>query len=338
MSSDFGYVNARVRGMASRLLGPEAYASALAADDFRGFVTVLSQSPYGPAYEEAQARASGLPAVDRALAGDFHATTRSMLSFADGAPRAMIAALLRRYDLEDLKTVARAHHAGRRPEDLGEAITGAGDLRPATLDALVAAADLPAAAQVLSVTKHPLSAPFAKAARGYANDGELLTFEVAMDQAYFAGLLQQANAAGTPATFRAHVRREIDAANLRTALKIHGREVDPAPLFVDGGRELSRDDFVQLATSGLEGIDGVVGSGTFPGVAAASDLASAERAVRSALDDAARRAALRDPLGIGVAIRYLRDKEAEGAKLRLLARGAYYQVPRESLEKELGRA
>ncbi|MDZ7707267.1 MAG: V-type ATPase subunit [Trueperaceae bacterium] len=337
MSSDFGYVNARVRGMASRLLGPETYQAALAAEDFRGFTAVLGQSPYAHALEEAQAQGDGLKAVDRALADDFHATTKSMLAFTDGAPRRMIAALLRRYDLEDLKTVARAHHAGRDPSEMGEALTGAGELRPATIESLVAAPDLPTAGQALSVTKHPLAHAFVRAARRYANDGDLLAFELALDHATFRLLSETGEAGGTSDTFRRHVEREIDAANLRTALKVAGRDIDADTLFVEGGREVKRDTFLQLAEAGLSGLS-ALGSGTFAPVAQAEDLAGAERAIRTALDEAARRAALRDPLGIGVVIRYLRDKESEAAKLRLLARGAYYHVPRNDLEKELGHA
>ncbi len=45
-----------------------------------------------------------------------------------------------------------------------------------------------------------------------------------------------------------------------------------------------------------------------------------------------------DALNIGLAANYLRLKEAEVAKLRLLARGKYYGVAREVLAKELGDA
>jgi V/A-type H+-transporting ATPase subunit C len=337
MSSDFGYVNARVRGMASRLLGRETFQAALDAEDFRAFTALLDQTPYASDLDEARASDVGLRVVDRALARSFHATTRSMLAFSDGMPHDVIAALLRRYDLEDLKTVARAQHAGRDPSDLGHALTGAGELRPATLDALASAADLPAAAQRLSVAGHPLAPAFAKAARAYAGDGDLLAFEVALDRAYFASLAEFAARSGVQEKFRDHVRREIDAANLRTALKIAGRSMDAQVLFLPGGAEVGRDLFLQLAEAGVDGL-GQVGSGTFSAVARASDLAGAERAIRAALDEAARKAAIGDPLGVGIVIRYLRAKESEAAKLRLLARGAYYGVPRAEIEKELGHA
>jgi len=56
--------------------------------------------------------------------------------------------------------------------------------------------------------------------------------------------------------------------------------------------------------------------------------------VRAVLDRSAKRLAA-DPLGIGVVVDFLRRKEAEAAKVRLLARGKYYGVPRAALEKEL---
>jgi V/A-type H+/Na+-transporting ATPase subunit C len=45
-----------------------------------------------------------------------------------------------------------------------------------------------------------------------------------------------------------------------------------------------------------------------------------------------------DPLDIGVVANFLRLKEAETAKLRLLGRGKFYNVPRDRLAKELGNA
>jgi len=340
MSNDFGYVNARVRGMSSKLLGADVFDAALAAPDFDAFTSLLSSSPYASALDEARSDTPGLRAVDRALASSLRATTRSMLAFSDGTPRMMIAALLRRNDLEDLKTIARALHAGRADAleggiDAG-ALGGLGELRPSVLEAMADAADLPSAAQRLAVSKHPLSPAFTRAARAYASDGDLLAFEVALDRAAFAELSREAQRLGSD-LFIAYVRREIDAANLRTALKLEGRPDDAEALFVPGGREVSQTLYGQIVEAGIDGLS-KLGGGTFASVAQAADASEAERAIRAALDAAAKRAALRDPLGIGVVIRYLRAREAEAAKLRLLARGAYYRVPRADLERELGHA
>ena len=78
-----------------------------------------------------------------------------------------------------------------------------------------------------------------------------------------------------------------------------------------------------------------VAATSFAGVADTESLSEAERVIRSALDTSARRVAYRDPLHIGVVLAFLRNKEAETARLRLLARGKFYDVPRDQLEKEL---
>jgi len=340
MSSDFGYVNARVRGMSSNLLGPDVFAAALDAEDFDAFAGMLLSSPYAAAFDAARSQTSGLQAVDRALATSLRASTRSMLAFSDGAPRDLIAALLRRNDLEDLKTVARSIHAGRTETPAsGQAervLGGMGELRASTLEALADAQDLPSAAQALSLAKHPLAPAFTRAARKYASDGDLLAFEVALDRAAFADLSASAARSGSD-IFVEHVQREIDAANLRTALKLSGRDQDVSSLFLAGGRQVKRDLFDQVVEAGVSGL-ARLSAGPFADVARAEDLADAERLIRQALDAAAKRAALRDPLGVGVVIRYLRERETEAAKLRLLARGAYYRVPRAEMEKELGHA
>jgi len=72
-------------------------------------------------------------------------------------------------------------------------------------------------------------------------------------------------------------------------------------------------------------------------VADTASLAEAEAVIRSVLDEDARKLA-RDPLGIGVVLDFLRRKEQEAARLRLLARGKYYGVPKDAIVKELGDA
>lgn len=334
MSSDFGYINARVRGMSAKLLEPEFYTQALGDSDFKAFVGSFSQTAYGQALEEAQGATSGLDVVDRALARNFFSTTRSILSFSDGDPHRLIALILRRYDLANLKTIARAKHAGKSAEEVEDALMPAGELKPALLETLAAAADLPAVAQALAITHHPLSRPFARAARQYASDGDLYALELALDRTYFDTLFESLDELEPPHEFVRHMQREVDATNLRTALKLRGRGVDPEEFFIKGGREVPRSTFEAVLASSDGGMSELA-STSFGAVADTDTLADAERAIRQVLDKSARRVAFREPLHVGVVLAFLRDKEAETARLRLLARGKFYAVPRDLLEKEL---
>src|SRR5690606_22439386 len=117
MSSEYGYINARVRGMKAKLLGAPFYQAALDGTDFRAFTSALAQTPYMRDLEEAQAKQEGLTAVDRAVARNVYRTARSMLSFADGTPPAHFGMVLLRYDTDIEAACVRGKYTGRVTQD-----------------------------------------------------------------------------------------------------------------------------------------------------------------------------------------------------------------------------
>ena len=134
-----------------------------------------------------------------------------------------------------------------------------------------------------------------------------------------------------------YLRREVDATNLRTALKLRGTDANADDLFISGGKEVSRATFDTILTDTSQGALQNLSGTSFAEVAETDSLSEAEEVIRSVLNANAKRLAS-DPLDIGVVVNYLRLKEEESAKLRLLARGKYYGVPRDTLSKELGDA
>jgi V/A-type H+-transporting ATPase subunit C len=241
-----------------------------------------------------------------------------------------------RYDLANVKAIARGKHAGKELDDIRGSLFPAGEFKPVLLEEAAAAADMAAAAQVLAFAHSPIGGAFLKAARRYQSDHDLYSLELALDKAYYTAVVERAKDAGAPADFMRHLQREIDATNLLTALKLRGRGIDHE-LFVPGGKEISRAQFdaIMLDTEGgaLQGLAG----GSFAGVVGTTDLSAAEAVIRGVLDGSAKRLAA-DPLDIGVVVDFLRRKEAEAAKIRLLARGKFYGVPRATLERELPHA
>lgn len=338
MSADFGYINARVRGLKSRLLGPEFYTQALGDSDFAAFVTTLAQTDYMSDLEEAQAQADGLEAVDRALARNFWRITRSILNFTDGWPHELVAMLLMKYDVANVKAAVRARHAGRSAEDAADALLPAGQLKPAILEQLTQASDVAGIAQVFSATGHPLSEDVRAAGRIYQDDpdGDLFGFELALDRAYVRRLLELAEELPLPKEFADWLRLQADGTNLLTALKLRGRELPAFDLFIDSGKgaSVNRSTFDALIAS-EDGDLSAISGGPFDGLSGADSLSVADAMVRSVIDERVRKLAAVDPLGPFVVPDYLRRKEREVARLRLLARGKFYSVPRERLEMEL---
>jgi V/A-type H+/Na+-transporting ATPase subunit C len=338
MSSDYGYINARVRGMKSKLLAPEFYNEALDATDFRAFMSTLGQSSYGREVEEAQARFEGLKVLDTALARNFYQTARSIATFSDGQAGQLVRLLLLRYDLGNIKTIARAKHAGRSPEDIQASLFPAGELKPAVLDNVAAAPDMAAVAQALLATPTPLRGAFARAAANYQSDKDLYKLELELDRAYYGILLDELKDAKADSDFVRYIKREIDATNLRTALKLRSAgSATSDEVYVSGGKEISRALFDSIVNDRSSGsLQGLVTT-SFAAVAETTSLSQAEDVVRSVLSGNAKRLSS-DPLDIGVVANFLRMKETETAKLRLLGRGKFYNVPRQRLEQELGNA
>lgn len=338
MSSDYGYINARIRGMKSKLLGPEFYNEALASSDFRAFLSTLGQSTYGRDLEESQSRYEGLKALDAALARNFYQTTRSISNFSDGQAGELIAILLLRYDLANIKAIARAKHAGRSVEDIQASLFPAGELKPAVLDTVAAASDMAGVAQALLTTSTPLRSAFARAVTVYQTDRDLYRLELALDRAFYKVMLEALEKANADSDFMRYIKREIDATNLRTALKLRSAGSSALDeLFIPGGKEIGRTLFETIVSDrSSTGVQGLGNTG-FAAVGEASSLSQAENSIRSILAAHAKRLAA-DPLDIGVVTNFLRMKEMETAKLRLLGRGKFYNVPRQRLEQELGNA
>ncbi|MDF1522526.1 MAG: V-type ATPase subunit [Trueperaceae bacterium] len=339
MPAAYGYLNARVRGLRAKLLPPGFMAEQLDAAGFAGFTSALSQTAYGRDLDEAQATGErdGLATVDAAIARGFVRTTRALLDYADGAPRDLIALLLRRYDLANLKAVVRARHAGRGADEVMNAVLPAGDLSERTLRGMAEATDLAAAGQVLALSGHPLAEAFRKGVAGYlADGGDLLAFEVGLDRAFYARWSADAARLPAPEAFRAYVAAEVDATNVRTALKLRGRALDVTRFFVPGGRMVAASTFLELATQPI-GTPLPALRGPFAALADASGMSEVDERLRGVLDQQARRLG-HDPLDIGLVVDYLRRKEQEAARLRLIARGTFYGVPRAALAKELGDA
>ena len=337
MSTDYGYINSRVRGLKSKLLGPEFFNEALGASSFQAFMSTLSQSSYTRELEEAQARYDGLRALDAALARNFYETMQSILNFSDGEPHDLIVLLLLRYDLYNIKAIARAKHAGREVEEVQEVFFPAGQLKPAVLETVAGTADMAAAAQALLATPTPLKRAFSRAAQAYQSDGDLYDLELSLDRAYYRVVFDLLDQTTAPKDFVRYLRREVDATNLRTALKLRGVDADAESLYISGGKEVSRATFDAILNDTSQGALQNLSSTSFSEVAETETLSEAEEVIRRVMNENAKRLA-QDPLSIGVVVNYLRMKEEESAKLRLLARGKYYGVPRDALSKELGDA
>ncbi len=340
---DFPYINARVRAMHGRLLDAAPLDDLVGAPTMGALLQALSSTPYAGDLGEALVRFEGLRAVDEALARNLQRTTRKILRFADGRPRALIEAILLRWDLANLRVIVRGKHGGRPADEVGSALLPAGLLGEAVLREMASAQDLAGVAGILEAVGHPFAQVLAQVAAAQAKKTDLLGSELMLDRAYIERGMRFARGSDAgAAALRQVLCAEVDAANAKTAFRMGlAGELDEETrlrFFVPGGALILSDLFLALSEPRTRSSawQKLRMSG-FP----VRDLPQTPVEFERAMDLATARAmAARfrgDPLGLDVVVGYLAKKTAEVANLRLAARGVFLGLPREAVRQEMMR-
>lgn len=338
---DFPYINARVRAMRSRLLPAAQLEELLGTATLDAFLQGLATTPYGPDLQEALTRSGGLRAVDEALAHNLRKATRAILGFADGGARTLIEVLLLRWDLANLRVIARGKHAGRPAEEIVAALLPAGTLGDVVLKEMAGYPDLTALAGTLETLDHPLAAAMARGVAAYAATRDLMALELHLDRGYAGyGLECTRGRAEDLTTLRGILQTEIDVANVKTALKLAGAGSLPTArrlaFYIAGGAVVTQPLFLGLSSPQTRApawerlrVHG------FPVKALPTDLVPFERELDLYIARKLRARYLGDPLGLDIVIGYLAMKSAEVANLRLIARGKVLGLPREAVRREM---
>jgi len=327
MADDYGYINARIKMMRTQLLGDRALEAALGAQSYPEFLRLLSESELSGDLAAATAQGAGLPELDQGLSKNFFENVEKVYRLADGDAKTEIGVLLQKWDLVNLKSIARGLTSGRSGEQLSASLIPGGTIPMTTLQTALQGGDLSAAATALTLTGHPLAPAFREGVSAYSASNKLIDLEIALDQAYYRYALRVSR----NTALRRYLSQEVDVTNALTSRSLRGVGANPA-LYVEGGRNIDAGTFARLTEGDPSG------AGEMAPILEAAGPAEAERAARDVLDNAARNAAAGDPLGVGVAIDYLRRKEQEIAKLRLIGRGKFYNVPNEQIRQEVAQA
>ena len=323
MADDFGYLGARVRSRRGELL-PESFFGEALAVGFADLLRMLAESPYG-----AYLSGESLGDVDRAVSELYRDRVLDLAELASGEAQEALRLLFLRADLANLKAMLRAKASGRSAEEVRARLVG-GSLPEPVVAALLEAEDAAGMAQVLVLPGHPLARALRRAAAEARDPGEV---ELLLDRYFLTELVREATRFEGP--FAGYFKDELELANLSTAFKLAvlGGAAEPERYFVPGGRYVNLALFARIAGGEVEAVDELQNTPLAP-FAGVRDLAELERRARCYLLARAARAAT-DVLGPGLVLDYVRRREWEGARVRLLARRAYYRLPAQAVEREV---
>lgn len=340
---EWGYVNARLRAMKGRLFGRDTYDALLDLDRIEDVIAHLAQSPYAPEIDAALARFSGLRVVLEGCRLHLGHTLHTIRGFFDEDDARLIRVLLARYDLHNIKTILRGQQADAPPEEILSALVPAGDLDDNALRVLVNEPDTQTMVELLRAWNMHYAKLARQALLAWRDTGDWHVFETTLDTAFGKRLLEQLGDGKNDRYVREYLVREIDAANMLTALRWRSASVaeDTAALsrrFVGGG-QIARSWLLELARQARDDLAlSMLRESRFAerlGGLEHLDMASLQRALDRSVVQFGQSYWRRDPLSIAPAIAYITAKRAEAMNVRLIAQGVALGLHRAELEREL---
>ncbi len=346
--NDYGYTNARLRGMRARLLKREALERLLLAGDLHHAIQELTQTEYAPDLEAALIHGRSAHEVDDALRMNLVRTYQKVLGFLGEEALDICGTLLGRWDAFNLKTILRGKHVHLDAKEIREGLLPVGALGQSELEALAGLADIREVVALAGTWGLPQAPAMRRGLVRYQETGELADLELALDRYYAQWAMQ---------------RLSKRKANYQRARKVLGMQVDVLNLvivfraarenlpydqsvdyFLEGGAEIKLDRYQRLAAMSdvdqiLDDLRGTQYGKTVDEAALryleTTSLASFERALEDYLTRKVLALGSSDPLGIGIPIAYLWAKQNEVTNLRIIVKSLSVGIPPERARREL---
>lgn len=348
MSGDYGYANARLRAMKSRLLTPDQYRRLLGQERVESFISLLATTDYQDDVESALLHATGVSCVADALRRNVARLFGRVVDFfAAGEPQSLMRILLSRWDLHNVLTVVRGQ-ANRIPAaEILAALTPVGALGWGELETLAQQSGVVAVVDVMLTRRLPYANALARTLAQNVGIGELKQIEYALMCSHYQQICDALSRPSANAQVVYDlVQAEIDNLNLVLFMRLWS---DPgSPLGMDAswsqwripGGSLREEQWqILFHAPGPEQILAALPSTELRRILApvlgVSPPAVARVLERSLAHRAMRLWTAGDPLGIGLGAAYIWAKVSEAANLRLLAHAVAGDLDRSRIWEDL---
>jgi len=345
---DYGYGNARVRGMRSRLLTPQFFDELMTLPDLGRIIQALIDTEYGPDIETAIIQGRTPAAMDEAFRANMVATFQKVNGFLNAEAYDLVGTLLGRWDLFNIKSIIRGKHMHLKPEEIEDGLYAVGGLTPAELHVLVNLEDVRAVVDTLVTWGSPYAVPLRSGLAAYGEGGNLASLELALDRYYFVWAASRLSGRRANTVLaRRILGLQADSVNLLTAFRLLKSDIgdmDPKIFYLPGGEYVDEALFDSMtAMSDVDEIldalkktpyarqlEAVVTHYIEEGSLSVFERALEDYVMRKALD-----AGHGDPLGVGITIGYLWAKQNEVTNLRIIVKGTSVGMPADRMRKEL---
>jgi V/A-type H+-transporting ATPase subunit C len=342
-TSNYEYVNARVRARRAALFDDEDYRKLLRMGPGE-IARFMEESEYETEVNALGARYDGVDLIEYSLNRNLAKHFNDLLDWSGGDLYTLIARYLRKFDAWNVKTVVRGIYADADREDVQSDLIRAGEFDDAFLDRLTEAGSLEDVADLLDGTI--FGDPVEEAWEDYEETGLLVPLENAVDRAFYEELMKGVTESQNRALqlYVEFLQAEIDFRNVRNALRISrsGADIDPSEYFIEGGRLFSASEIAQLAGNTDELVarirDSTYGNDlddALDELERADSLIGFEHALDAALLEYSDHLSYAFPLSVCPVLAYVLAKEREVDNIRAIARGREAGLSEDEIEEEL---
>lgn len=345
---DLSYFNARVRGMRGRLIRASEYETFAALSSIDQYADRLRATAYGPYVETASGRTEKPgDVIVVAVRASLAATFSDMQDSAPSEALPYLRALMCLWEIYDLKVIIRAVSRSIKAEEALDVIVPAGEFDSAAIKTLLTSAkDIPDMISFLETWGSRYAKPLKDGLAAYRKNDSTAAMEHNLD----VDGLRAAAAGFAPdttdgAVIKSIIASRIDAQNIMTLLKLCGGDAGTTlasgVFFLDGGRRLDRDVFLELLgfkdRGALMGaLEDSLDDPSWRDVIAeadAEDMGLLEERLACIEDAYLRRLAVTEPQSIALAASYMQMKTREAKNLRFIARAISFGMPEEILKR-----
>ncbi len=345
---EYGYENARIRGMHSRLLDRKGYETLLVQPDISTMITEMEKTPYKIDIEEGAVLYPGIRGVEYALRKNLAATfSKIHRLFAGSDAETFIKIFVSRYDIHNIKTILRGMHIHVSPEEITECLIPAGSLSSALLHDLLKQPDVRAVVDLLATWEVIYARPLTAHMEEYSQTNTISSLEYALDLFHYENSRKSLNRKKRDhLLFGSILAAEIDSVNIKTALRMNRESIPPEEAenyYLPGGTHLTLPLFRHLVTapSITEAI--AVLQGTSYEFLVALPFQSVRNAELSLIEKEMDRYLTRkgaalfrsDPLGGILVIGYLFAKQNEVTNIRIIGRFKTAMISDSDVEENL---
>jgi V/A-type H+-transporting ATPase subunit C len=345
---EYDYVNARIKGMKSRLLDPPVFETLILKPDVESIIAELVNTPYKEEIEKATIQYSGIKCIEVALRKDFTSAFRKILQYMKGGEaETYMNILLSRWDVQNIKTILRGKNIHVTSAEILDCLVPAGQLDETTLVELIKQPDVKAVIDLLATWGIDYAKPLTRNFKEYSEKRDLSILEYAIDRFYFENALNAVKGEKyDDAVIRDMIMAEIDVTNIKSVLRIIRDKIDieeAQGFLIKGGITLDIEKLLSMMRSGtLEGAIKLLETTPYrflskvpEEVLRAEKISVFEKELEKYLIKRGIRRFLGDPLSIAIAVGYVWAKYNEITNIRIIARCKTTDIAEKEIREEL---